>query len=249
MKKNREAVEELRKILKKTENLVFFGGAGTSTESNIPDFRSKDQGLYNRENYQEYPPETILSYSFFLEQPKLFYQYYWENLVHHQAKPNRGHFALATLEKQGKLKAVITQNVDGLHQKAGNKKVYELHGSIYRNYCMGCKTEYPFEELLENRGEVPTCRKCQRIIRPAVTLYEEPLNASVIEGSIAAIEEADVLIVAGTSLVVYPAAGFLEYFQGKELIIINREKTPRDHRADLVIRGSIAKILGDAVGV
>ncbi|NBG86991.1 NAD-dependent protein deacylase [Isachenkonia alkalipeptolytica] len=249
MKKNREAVEELKKILEETENLVFFGGAGTSTESSIPDFRSKDEGLYSRGGKQDYPPEIILSHSFFLKHPKIFYQYYWDNLVHEKAKPNRGHYALAALEEQGKLKAVITQNVDGLHQKAGSRKVYELHGSIHRNYCMECHEEYSFEELLKNRGKVPACNKCQGIIRPAVTLYEEPLNLSVIEGAIAAIEQAEVLIVGGTSLVVYPAAGFLEYFQGKKLIIINREKTPRDHRADLVIQGSIGEILAEAVGI
>ncbi len=249
MIKNREAVEALRKTLEETENLVFFGGAGTSTESNIPDFRSKDQGLYNQQGNQDYPPEMILSHSFFLKHPKLFYQYYWNNLVHEKAIPNKGHYALAALEEKGILKAVITQNVDGLHQKAGSRKVYELHGSIYRNYCMECQEEYGFEALLKSRGEVPTCIQCQGIIRPAVTLYEEPLNLSVIEGAIAAIERAEVLIVGGTSLVVYPAAGFLEYFRGKKLIIINREKTPRDHRADLVIRGSIAEVLGEAVGI
>lgn len=237
----------LKKILEEEENLVFFGGAGTSTESHIPDFRSKDQGLYTTGKKEAYPPEIILSHSFFLKHPKAFYQYYWDNLVHEKAKPNKAHYALAALEDMGKLKAIITQNVDGLHQKAGSRKVYELHGSIYRNYCMECHREYGFEELIKSRGEVPTCSKCQGIVRPAVTLYEEPLNLSVIEGAIAAIEQADVLIVGGTSLVVYPAAGFLEYFQGKKLIIINRESTPQDHRADLVIQGSIGEILGEAL--
>lgn len=248
MKNNQESIMELKKVLEEAENLVFFGGAGTSTESNIPDFRSKEQGLYTTAKKEAYPPEIILSHSFFLKHPEVFYQYYWDNLVHEKAKPNRVHYALAALEDKGILKAVITQNVDGLHQKAGSRKVYELHGSIYRNYCMECDQEYRFEELLKSRGKVPTCRKCQGIVRPAVTLYEEPLNLSVIEGAIAAIEQADVLIVGGTSLVVYPAAGFLEYFQGKKLVIINRENTSQDRRADLVIQGSLGEILGEAVG-
>ena len=249
MKNNKEAIESLKKALKEGGNLVFFGGAGTSTESNIPDFRSKDRGLYKTGKQDDYPPEIILSHSFFLKHPKTFYEYYWDNLVHEQAKPNKTHYALAALEEQGKLKAIITQNVDGLHQKAGSRKVYELHGSIYRNYCMECHQEYGFEELLKSRGKVPACSKCQGIVRPAVTLYEEPLNLSVIEGAIAAIEQADVLIVGGTSLVVYPAAGFLEYFQGRKLIIINQESTPQDRRADLVIQGSIGEILAEVVGI
>ena len=247
MKNNKDTIAELKKVLEEAENLVFFGGAGTSTESNIPDFRSKEQGLYQSTKKEDYPPEIILSHSFFLKHPKVFYQYYWDNLVHEQAKPNKAHYALAALEERGLLKAIITQNVDGLHQKAGSRKVYELHGSIYRNYCMECHLEYEFEEIIKRRGEVPTCSKCQGIVRPAVTLYEEPLNISVIEGAITAIERADVLIVGGTSLVVYPAAGFLEYFHGRKLIIINRESTPQDRRADLVIQGSIGEILAEAV--
>lgn len=247
MKDNKESLRALIKVLKDAENLVFFGGAGTSTESQIPDFRSKDQGLYTMNNKEDYPPEIILSHSFFLKHPKVFYEYYWNNLVYEKAKPNKAHYALAALENMGKLKAIITQNVDGLHQKAGSQKVYELHGSIYQNYCIECHREYEFEELIKSRQEVPTCSKCQGIVRPAVTLYEEPLKLSVIEGAIAAIEQADVLIVGGTSLVVYPAAGFLEYFQGKKLIIINRERTPGDPRADLVIRGSIGEILEQAL--
>lgn len=249
MKNNKEAIRELKKVLEEAEKLVFFGGAGTSTESKIPDFRSKEQGLYTTGKKEDYPPEIILSHSFFLKHPKAFYQYYWDNLVHEKAKPNKTHYALAALEEKGKLQAIITQNVDGLHQKAGSRKVYELHGSIYRNYCMECHQEYGFDELIKSRGMVPTCSKCQGIVRPAVTLYEEPLNLSVIEGAITAIEQADVLIVGGTSLVVYPAAGFLEYFQGKKLIIINRENTPQDRRADLVIQGSIGEILAEVVGI
>lgn len=247
MKNNKEAIKELKKILTEAENLVFFGGAGTSTESNIPDFRSKEQGLYTSAEKEDYPPEIILSHTFFLKHPKAFYRYYWDNLVHEQAKPNKTHYALAALEEKGLLKAIITQNVDGLHQKAGSRIVYELHGSIYRNYCMECHKEYEFQEIIKRRGEIPICSTCQGIVRPAVTLYEEPLNLSVIEGAITAIEKADVLIVGGTSLVVYPAAGFLEYFHGQKLIIINHESTSQDRRADLVIQGSIGEILAEVV--
>lgn len=241
------SVEVLKKVISESDNIVFFGGAGTSTESNIPDFRSKEDGLYGKPGKEDYPPEVILSHSFFQRHPEIFYRYYWENLVHEKAEPNQTHYALATLEKRGKLKAVITQNVDGLHQKAGSKKVFELHGSVYRNYCMECYESYALEDLLKMRSNVPICEKCEGIIRPAVTLYEEPLNLSVIEGAIDAIEKADVLIVGGTSLVVYPAAGFIDYFKGKYLVIINRESTPRDQRADITIRGSIGKILTEAV--
>jgi NAD-dependent deacetylase len=249
LKNNKEAIKELKRVIEEARSLVFFGGAGTSTESDIPDFRSRDQGLYSHGNEEVYPPEVILSYPFFLKHPKIFYRYYWDNLIHEKAEPNKAHKALALLEERGKLQGIITQNVDGLHQKAGSRKVYELHGSVYQNYCMECREPYRFEDLLKSRGEIPLCTKCPGIIRPAVTLYEEPLNLSVIEGAIAAIEEADVLIVGGTSLVVYPAAGFLEFFQGKKLVIINRESTPRDLQADLVIQGSIGEILAEAVGI
>lgn len=243
----KHSVESLKKVIEEAENIVFFGGAGTSTESNIPDFRSKEQGLYRNAGEADYPPEVILSHSFFQQHPEIFYRYYWENLVHEKAEPNQTHYALATLEKRGKLQAVITQNVDGLHQKAGSKKVYELHGSIYRNYCMECHEEYELSDLLKSHENVPHCKTCGGIIRPAVTLYEEPLNLSVIEGAISAIENAEVLIVGGTSLVVYPAAGFLDYFQGKKLVIINRESTPQDRRADLMIQGSVGEILEKVV--
>ena len=249
LKYRKEAVLELKEIIKKGKEIVFFGGAGTSTESNIPDFRSSDQGLYNREKEENYSPEVILSHSFFLKHPEIFYRYYLGNLVHENAKPNRAHYALATLENEGKLQAIITQNVDGLHQKAGSKRVYELHGSIYHNYCMGCTLEYGLEELLKNREAVPCCWQCGGIIRPGVTLYEEALDLSVVEAAVIAIEKADILIVGGTSLGVYPAAGFLEYFKGDKLIIINQERTPRDQVADLVIRGSIGEILGEVLEI
>ncbi len=235
--------EKLVQILRETDNLVFFGGAGVSTESGIPDFRSVD-GLYHQS--YKYPPETIISHSFFERNPEEFYRFYKEKMIAPTAKPNPAHLALARLEQMGKLKAVITQNIDGLHQDAGSKKVYELHGSVRRNYCMGCGAFYDEKFVLAAEG-VPHCPKCGHIVKPDVVLYEEGLDQEIISGAVSAIRQADTLIIGGTSLVVYPAAGLIDYFRGSHLVLINRDATPRDSAADLIVRGSIGKVLGDAV--
>ncbi len=231
-------IETLQKWVQQSENIVFFGGAGVSTESGIPDFRSTD-GLY----FQKYddPPETILSHHFFLERTADFYQFYREKMLYLNALPNRAHKKLAQLEQVGKLKAVITQNIDGLHQKAGSERVLELHGSVYRNYCMDCGKFYPVEEIVHSQ-DVPHC-SCGGIIKPDVVLYEEPLDQSVVQGAIQSIHDADVLIIGGTSLAVYPAAGFLDYYRGNKLVLINRDPTPKDQFADLLLQGNIGEIL------
>lgn len=232
-------IEELIKIIKENDNIVFFGGAGVSTESGIPDFRSRD-GLYNQK--YKYPPEMMLSHTFFMRYTEDFYKFYKEKLNTLKYEPNIIHKVLAKLEKQGKLKAVITQNIDGLHQKAGSKTVYELHGSVYRNYCMKCKEFYEPEYVFESKEIIPKCEKCGGIIKPDVVLYEEGLDDKIVSNSIKAITKADVLIVAGTSLTVYPASGLLNYFRGSKLIIINRDITPFDNKADIVINDSLGKV-------
>ncbi len=233
-------IEEFKKIIESSDNIVFFGGAGVSTESGIPDFRSKD-GLYNQK--YDYPPETILSHTFFVNYTKEFYKFYRDKLNAIKYEPNITHIKLAELENKGKLKAVVTQNIDGLHQKAGSKKVYELHGSIYRNYCTKCKTFYGPEYVFgEDTAEIPTCTKCGGIIKPDVVLYEEGLDDEVVSGAIKAISEAETLIVAGTSLTVYPASGLIRYFRGKNLILINRDSTPYDRMANLVINDSLGNV-------
>lgn len=239
------SIEKLREIIEASDNIVFFGGAGVSTESNIPDFRSS-KGIYSIYDNLEYPPEEILSYSFFRKHPDYFYDFYRNNLIYKDAKPNDAHIALAELEKRGKLKAIITQNIDGLHQKAGSKNVLELHGSIYRNYCMKCYKEFDLDYILNSEG-VPLCDKCKGIVRPDVVMYEEALDMHVLRKSIEYIQKAEVLIVGGTSLVVYPAAGLIEYYRGNNLILINKSKTPYDSRATLVFNDSIGKILKQAV--
>ncbi len=231
-------VEALREIVKKSNNIVFFGGAGVSTESGIPDFRSTD-GLYHQE--YAYPPETILSHTFFMRNPEEFYRFYKNKMLCLDAKPNPAHKKLAQLEEEGKLKAVITQNIDGLHQKAGSKRVLELHGSIHRNYCMRCGTFYDARYMLESEG-VPTC-SCGGMIKPDVVLYEEGLDQKTIEDSVRYIRQADVLIIGGTSLVVYPAAGLIDYFSGSKLVVINKSVTSRDKNADLVLQGNIGELL------
>ena len=235
-------IAKLKQIIISSDNIVFFGGAGVSTESGIPDFRSAD-GLYS-ESYA-YPPETILSYSFFKSNTEEFYRFYMEKILYPDAKPNNAHKALATLEKQGKLKAVITQNVDGLHEEAGSKNVIELHGSALRNLCMKCKDCYPVDIII-NSKKVPLC-KCGGIIKPDVVLYEEGLSPVVISKATKTICEADVLIVGGTSLNVYPAAGMINYYRGSNLVLINKSETPYDKYADLIIRESIGQTLNDAV--
>ena len=232
-----QQTEQLRKLIEESENIVFFGGAGVSTESGIPDFRSVD-GLYNQQ--YDYPPETILSHSFYRRNPEEFYRFYRAKMLCPGAKPNAAHLKLAEWEKAGKLKAVITQNIDGLHQAAGSKVVLELHGSVLRNYCEKCGKFYDENYILNTRG-VPTC-ECGGSIKPDVVLYEEGLNEKTLRDAIHYISEADVLIVGGTSLAVYPAAGLLDYYQGNKLVLVNKTPTPRDSIADLIVQGSIGEI-------
>jgi len=234
-----EWIEKLRQWVAESDNMVFFGGAGVSTESGIPDFRSVD-GLYNQT--YDYPPETILSRSFFVKHPDIFYQFHREKLVCPDALPNAAHLKLAELEQAGKLRAVITQNIDGLHQMAGSREVLELHGTIHRAYCAKCGRRFPEEYMNEGEG-VPTC-PCGGVVRPDVVLYEEGLDESVLQKSLDYISKADVLIVGGTSLVVYPAAGLLQYYGGSKLVLINMDATPYDTRANLVIHGPIGQVLG-----
>ena len=237
-----DEIRKLQEILKGSDNIVFFGGAGVSTESGIPDFRSVD-GLYNMK--YKYPPETIISHSFFMRDPEEFYRFYKDKMLITDAKPNAAHLALAKLEKMGKLRAVVTQNIDGLQQAAGSKTVYELHGSVLRNYCMKCHAFYDGEWVKIQKG-IPRCEKCGGMVKPDVVLYEEGLDQDVINGAVQAISRADVLIIGGTSLVVYPAAGLIDYFRGSHLVVINKSPTPRDSMADLLIADSIGKVLGEA---
>ena len=235
-------VSELQNIINSSNNIVFFGGAGVSTESNIPDFRSA-KGLYaERSGKKGFSPEEMLSHAFFMKHTEDFFDYYRSKLVYKDAQPNNAHLALAKLEQIGKLKAVITQNIDGLHQKAGSKEVLELHGSVYRNYCMKCRKSFTLDYVLEFEG-VPKCDRCGGIVRPDVVLYGESLDRSVINKSIWYIENAEVLIVAGTSLTVYPAAGLIRYYSGKNLVLINKTPTPYDYLANLVISASIGETL------
>lgn len=231
---------ELKEILSKSNNIVFFGGAGVSTESGIPDFRSVD-GLYHTK--YKYPPERMISHSFFVSNPEDFYDFYINKMIFLNAKPNQAHKKLADLEKEGKLKAVITQNIDGLHQAAGSKNVCELHGSVHRNYCMKCGKFYDVNFVVESKG-LPKCT-CGGLVKPDVVLYEESLDSRILEKSIDFIEGADVLIVGGTSLVVYPAAGLINYFRGTKLVLINKTSTPMDRKADLVIYDSLGKVFED----
>ena len=234
--------EQLRKIIDSSNNIVFFGGAGVSTESGIPDFRSVD-GLYNQK--YKFPPETILSHSFFMTHTADFYDFYRDKMICLTAKPNKAHIVLAKLEQQGKLKAVVTQNIDGLHQTAGSKTVYELHGSVMRNYCMKCHQFHGITAITEKKKN-KKCT-CGGIIKPDVVLYEEGLDDSVVSGAVNAIANADVLIIGGTSLNVYPAAGFLRYFGGSKIVLLNKSETSFDKNADLVIRDPIGKVLGEVV--
>ena len=240
--------EELTKIIKDSDNIVFFGGAGVSTESNIPDFRS-EQGLYNAQQAYGKSPEDMISHSFFCHDTETFYDYYKNNMIYQKAEPNEAHYALARLERMGKIKAIVTQNIDGLHQKAGSKNVFELHGSVLRNNCMDCGAAYDLDYVMDQAncdGHVPKCKKCGGVVKPDVVLYEEALDESVISGAVKAIQKADVLIVGGTSLVVYPAAGLINYFSGSHLVLINKSKTQYDDKADLVINDTIGKVMGGA---
>jgi NAD-dependent deacetylase len=244
-----EKVLELKKIIEDSSNIVFFGGAGVSTESNIPDFRS-EKGLYSAKQQFGRSPEEMLSHSFFMNHTDTFFDYYKNNLIYQDAEPNDAHKALAALEKAGKLKAVVTQNIDGLHQKAGSQVVYELHGSVARNRCMRCGEPASLDFVMNPancEGNIPKCPKCGGIIKPEVVLYEECLDDKCMDGAITAISKADVLIVGGTSLVVYPAAGMIRYFAGSHLVLINKQPTQYDSIADLVIHDSIGKVLREAV--
>lgn len=231
--------EELQRVIDNSQRIVFFGGAGVSTESGIPDFRSVD-GLYNLK--YKYPPEKILSHSFFVHRTEEFYEFYRDKMLCLDKEPNTAHKVLAQLEKMGKLSAVVTQNIDGLHQSAGSKKVFELHGSVLRNYCQRCNKFYPAQYIKDSTG-IPKC-ECGGVIKPDVVLYEEGLDDSTVSGAVNAIASADTLIVAGTSLTVYPAAGLLRYFRGNNLVLINRDATPLDNNADLVYHEKVGELLG-----
>ncbi len=239
-------MSKLKEWIDQANHIVFFGGAGVSTESNIPDFRS-DNGLYKKQ--YRYPAERMISHSFFEENPKEFYEFYFNQMIYPEAMPNGAHLALAKLEQAGKLDAIVTQNIDGLHQKAGSKRVFELHGSVLRNTCVDCFEKFDLKQTMDARDSdgIPRCTKCGGIIKPDVVLYEEGLDQQVIHDSISAIQQADLLIVGGTSLVVYPAAGLIDYFHGKHLVLINRDVTSMDGRADLVIHDSIGKVLSEIV--
>lgn len=235
---NEEKILQFREWVEESESIVFFGGAGVSTESNIPDFRSTD-GLYNQQ--YDYPPETILSHSFYVRHTDEFYRFYKDKMLILDARPNITHLKLAELEERGKLSAVVTQNIDGLHQAAGSKVVYELHGSVHRNYCTRCGKFFDAEYIAEQPG-VPLCDSCGGTIKPDVVLYEEGLDNDTVAGAVSAIRHADMLIIGGTSLVVYPAAGLIDYYRGHKLVLINKSTTPRDSVADLIINDSIGKV-------
>ncbi|MBE5964376.1 MAG: NAD-dependent protein deacylase [Lachnospira sp.] len=240
-----EQILQLAQIIKGSNNIVFFGGAGVSTASNIPDFRSA-KGLYSIKLNRNFTPEELVSHTFFVRYPEDFFAFYKEHLIYPDAKPNDCHIALAKLEEMGKLSAIITQNIDGLHQMAGNKNVFELHGSVHRNYCRSCGAFYDAVYIRGYAG-VPKCEKCGGSIKPDVVLYEEALDDQIVDGAIRAIQNADTLIIGGTSLIVYPAAGLIRYFRGKKLVLINKSTTSADNSADLVIHDDIAKVMKMAV--
>ena len=240
-----EEIRELADILKESDNVVFFGGAGVSTESDIPYFRSSN-GLWNEKLKINFTPEQLVSHTFYMRYPEEFFKFYKDKLIYPDAKPNAAHLALARLEQMGKLKAIVTQNIDGLHQAAGSKTVYELHGSVLRNYCEECQAFYDEKFILGSEG-VPTCPKCGGRVKPDVVLYEEGLDQNIINRSVEAIEAADTLIIGGTSLVVYPAAGLIQYFNGRHLVLINKSETNADRQADLVIHDSIGKVFREVM--
>lgn len=233
-------IEELQKIIDEHNRIVFFGGAGVSTESGIPDFRSQD-GLYHMT--YKYPPETIISHSFFVHETEEFWRFYKDKMLITDAEPNAAHLKLAELEKAGKLTAVVTQNIDGLHQKAGSKNVFELHGSVLRNFCMKCHRFYDGDFVRSSQDVIPICPVCGGRIKPDVVLYEEGLDDAVVSGAIRAIRDADCLIIGGTSLVVYPAAGLIDYFRGDKIVLLNKSATSRDSGADLIIQEPIGQVL------
>ena len=241
-----EQIKAFAEMLRESDNIVFFGGAGVSTASNIPDFRSSD-GLYSKKLNKHFSPEQAVSHSFLMQHPTEFYDFYTKHLIYPEAKPNACHEALAKLEEMGKLKAVVTLNIDGLHQAAGSKVVYELHGSVHRNYCLSCGARYDDARYILEANGVPKCEKCGGDVRPEVVLYEEGLDQNVVNGAVQAIAEADMLIIGGTSLVVYPAAGLINYFRGTKLVQINMSKTAADSKVDLAIHEDIASVMKQAV--
>ncbi|TLS50226.1 NAD-dependent protein deacylase [Paenibacillus antri] len=241
---NGTELEKVKRWIADSERVVFFGGAGTSTESGIPDFRSA-AGLYNAAQGKGVPPEVMLSHTYFMEQTESFFEFYKSRMIYKEAVPNAAHRALASLERAGKLKAVVTQNIDGLHQAAGSRTVFELHGSVRRNRCMDCDAFYDLEDMLALGGVVPRCSACGGVVKPNVVLYEEPLDQATWARALEAIREADLLIVGGTSLTVYPAAGLVDEFRGARLVLINRDETGYDTRAGAIFRGSIGETLGE----
>lgn len=240
------SIEKLKNWIDQSDNIVFFGGAGVSTESGIPDFRG-EKGIFKTINEYGVRPEVILSHSFFVSNKEVFFDYYKKYLLYPDAKPNPAHVALAKLEDEGKLKAVITQNIDDLHQKAGSKNVLELHGTLYRNYCLKCSRQYDLDYVMKDDG-VTICEVCDGVVRPDVVLYEESLDQNVMSKAIQAISDADVLIIGGTSLNVYPAAGLINYYNGNKLVLINKDHTSWDSRADIVINENIGKVFDEIMG-
>lgn len=239
-------IEKLIELINESNNIVFFGGAGTSTESGIPDFRSSN-GLFNEKLNKRFTPEQLVSHSFYVMHPNEFFNFYKDKLIYKEAKPNNAHIALSKLEEIGKLKAIITQNIDGLHQMAGSKNIFELHGSIHRNYCETCGKFYDLDEMLSLEGDIPYCEQCRSIVKPDVVLYEEALDDKVINNAISAISSADLLIIGGTSLVVYPAAGFINYYKGKNIIIINRDNININKNNTLVINEPIGQVFNEVI--
>lgn len=237
-----QKIETLASWIQESNQIVFFGGAGTSTESGIPDFRSA-AGLYQNEQHSPYPPEVMLSHHFFVEHPEVFFDFYRSKMIHERAQPNACHTVLANLEKQGKLKAIVTQNIDGLHQLAGSTNVLELHGSIHRNYCMGCSHYYGLDTIIKSKDIVPRCPSCGAVIKPDVVLYEEALDQQILYRSMDAIVSADLLIIGGTSLTVQPAAHLVSYFQGSRTVLLNADPTFYDEQADLLISDRIAEVM------
>ena len=239
-------IEKLKELIDSHNNIVFFGGAGVSTESDIPDFRSAT-GLFSEKLNRNFSPEQLVSHTFFMRYPEDFFKFYKDKLIYEDAKPNKAHIALSKLEEMGKLNAIITQNIDGLHQMAGSRNVFELHGSIHRNYCTKCGKFFNLEEMLNLGGIVPHCDNCGAIVKPDVVLYEEALDNSVVNKTINALSNADLLIIGGTSLVVYPAAGFIDYFNGDSIVLINNSSTGYDSKASLSINDSIGKVLSQVI--
>ena len=239
-------IEKLKELIDSHNNIVFFGGAGVSTESNIPDFRSST-GLFNEKLNKNFSPEQLVSHTFFKKYPEDFFKFYKDKLIYEDAKPNNAHKALVKLEEMGKLNAIITQNIDGLHQVAGSKNDLELHGSVHRNYCSKCNKFFNLEDMLNLGGIIPYCDECGAIVKPDVVLYEEALDNRVVTKSVNALSNADLLIIGGTSLVVYPAAGFIDYFNGDSVVLINKSSTGYDSKASLVINNSIGEVLSKAI--